>query len=147
VGAPVWRIGACLVGVAERLGGRDDRGPPVGHWTWVRGRGRHGVWLAALGWQVSAVDFSAAGIERGRCGAGHGAVQVDRVVADLRKRLPPAGGTFDPVLVACLHLVDDVLGRGGDWLAPGGALVAVGHARGNLTEGVGGPCDARLLYM
>jgi hypothetical protein len=50
------------------------------------------------------------------------------------------------VLVAYLHLGDDVLARARDWLAPGGALVVIGHAVRNLSEGVGGPQDARLLH-
>jgi SAM-dependent methyltransferase len=110
------------------------------------GEGRHSVWLAALGWQVTAVDFSATGIERGRSGAGDVGVEVDWVVADVRTWEPPEGVTFDLVLVAYLHLPDDVLARAREWLAPGGALVVVGHARRNLTDGVGGPSDPRLLH-
>ena len=110
------------------------------------GEGRHSVWLAALGWQVTAVDFSATGIERGRQGAEEVGVEVDWSVADVRTWQPPAGVTFDLVLVAYLHLDDDVLTRVRDWLAPGGALVVIGHALRNLTEGVGGPADPRLLH-
>lgn len=110
------------------------------------GEGRHAVWLAALGWQVTAVDFSAVGIERGRHGAQEVGVDVDWVVADVRTWEPPAGATFDLVLVAFLHLEDDVIARARGWLAPGGALVVLGHALRNLTEGVGGPQDARLLH-
>ena len=110
------------------------------------GEGRHAVWLAALGWQVTAVDFSAVGIERGRSGAQEVGVDVDWVVADVRTWEPPAGATFDLVLVAYLHLEDDVIARARGWLAPGGALVVLGHALRNLTEGVGGPQDARLLH-
>jgi SAM-dependent methyltransferase len=110
------------------------------------GEGRHSVWLAALGWEVTAVDFSTTGIERGRSGAEEVGVQVDWVVADARTWEPPAGVTFDLVLVAYLHLSQDVLARAGDWLAPGGALVVVGHALRNLTDAVGGPCEAGLLY-
>ena len=110
------------------------------------GEGSHSVWLAALGWQVTAVDFSATGIERGRLGAQDVGVEVDWVVADVRTWEPPAEVRFDLVLVAYLHRSDDVLGRVRDWLAPGGALVVIGHALRNLTEGVGGPSDPRLLH-
>ena len=110
------------------------------------GEGRHSVWLAALGWQVTAVDFSATGIERGRGGAADVGVEVDWVVADVRRWAPPAGVTFDLVLVAYLHLSDDVLLRVRDWLAPGGALVVIGHALRNLTDGVGGPRDPQVLH-
>jgi SAM-dependent methyltransferase len=122
--------------------------------TWFTGRaldlgageGRHAVWLAALGWQVTAVDFSGVGLERGRAGAHELGVEVDWVVADVRMWEPPEGVTFDLVLLAYLHLEDDVLSRARGWLAPGGALVVIGHALRNLTEGVGGPSDARLLH-
>jgi SAM-dependent methyltransferase len=110
------------------------------------GEGRHSVWLAALGWQVTAVDFSATGIERGRSGAEDVGVEIDWVVADVRTWEPAEGVTFDLILVAYLHLPDDVLARARDWLAPGGALVVVGHALRNLADGVGGPSDARLLH-
>jgi SAM-dependent methyltransferase len=110
------------------------------------GEGRHAVWLAALGWQVTAVDFSAVGIERGRSGAEETGVEVEWVVADVRTWEPPAGVTYDLVLVAYLHLPDDVLARVRNWLAPGGQLVVIGHAVRNLTEGVGGPSDPRLLH-
>ena len=110
------------------------------------GEGRHSVWLAALGWQVTAVDFSAAGIERGRDGAQDVGVEVDWVVADVRTWEPPEGATFDLILAAYLHLPDDVLARARDWLAPGGALVVIGHALRNLTDGVGGPSDPQVLH-
>jgi SAM-dependent methyltransferase len=124
-------IGAWFTGTALDLGA---------------GEGRHSVWLAALGWQVTAVDFSATGIERGRWGAEELGVQVDWVVADARTWEPPAGVAFDLVLVAYLHLSQDILTRAAQWLAPGGALVVIGHALRNLTEGVGGPSDPSLLY-
>jgi len=110
------------------------------------GEGRHAVWLASLGWQVTAVDFSAVGIERGRRGAQELGVGVDWVVADLGTWEPPPGVTFDLVLLAYLHLEGDVLARARNWVAPGGALVVIGHALRNLTQGVGGPQDARLLH-
>jgi SAM-dependent methyltransferase len=110
------------------------------------GEGRHSVWLASLGWEVTAVDFSATGIERGRSGAQDVGVEVDWVVADVRTWEPPEGVTFDLILAAYLHLPEDVLARARDWLAPGGALVVVGHALRNLTDGVGGPSDPQLLH-
>ncbi len=48
--------------------------------------------------------------------------------------------------MAYLHIPEDVFSRLGRWLAPGGALVVVGHALRNLTEGVGGPQDPALLH-
>jgi SAM-dependent methyltransferase len=106
------------------------------------GEGRHAVWLARRGWRVTAVDFSATGIARGREAAPD--AEVAWVVDDVRTWVPTT--TYDLVLVAYLHLADDVLKRFADWIAPGGRLVVVGHALRNLTDGVGGPQDPRLLH-
>jgi len=73
-----------------------------------------------LGWQVRAVDFSPAGVERGRRRAQAAGVEVDLVLADLQRWEPTAGAIFDLVVVAYLQLGDNVLARARSWLAPGG---------------------------
>jgi SAM-dependent methyltransferase len=110
------------------------------------GEGRHALWLAERGWRVTAVDFSSVGIERGRVLARERGLDVDWVVADATTWTPEEGRAHDLVLVAYLHLPEDVLSRAARWLAPGGALVVVGHALRNLTEGVGGPQDPAILH-
>ena len=110
------------------------------------GQGPHSVWLAALGWEVTAVDSSATGIERGRGGAEDVGVQVDWVVADVRTWQPPAGVLFDLVLVAYAPCGQDVLARARDWLAPGGSLVVIGHGSGILTGKVGDPSESHPPY-
>jgi len=110
------------------------------------GEGRHAIWLASLGWRVTAVDFSAVGLGKGEAEATRRGLAVDWAVADARSWQPSPGVLYDLVLVAYLHLPEDVLGRCRRWLAPGGALVVVGHALRNLTEGVGGPQDPALLH-
>jgi SAM-dependent methyltransferase len=124
----------------------------VGSWTPGRaldlgaGEGRHALWLASRGWRVTAVDFSAVGLAKGEAEATRLGLSVDWTVADVRSWHPPARAAFDLVLAAYLHLAEDVLGRAAGWLAPGGALVVVGHALRNLTEGVGGPSNPELLH-
>ena len=108
------------------------------------GEGRHAVWLARRGWSVTAVDFSAVGIDRGRSEST--GLAIDWVVADVREWHPPDEATYDLVLSVYLHLPADVFNRARGWLAPGGTLVVLGHALRNLTEGVGGPQDPRLLH-
>ncbi len=110
------------------------------------GEGRHALWLASLGWDVTAVDFSAVGIGRGRARSAARALSVDWVVADATEWAPADGTAYGLVLVAYLHLPEDVLSRAAGWVGPGGALVVVGHALRNLTEGVGGPSDPSLLH-
>lgn len=105
------------------------------------GTGRHARYLEALGWQVTAVDFSAVGIAQGREADPAGAVEW--VVADVGSWEP--AGPVDLVLAAYVQLGADRLRRVAGWLAPGGRLVVVGHALRNLTDGVHGPKDPAHL--
>ena len=113
------------------------------------GEGRNAVWLAGRGWQVTAVDFSAAGLDKGRRLAGARGLAIDWVHADLRD-YQPGEGSFQLVLIAYLQLreaeLDGVLRRAAAALAPAGVLLVVGHDVTNLTEGVGGPADPAVLY-
>jgi ubiquinone/menaquinone biosynthesis C-methylase UbiE len=113
------------------------------------GEGRNAVWLAARGWQVTAVDFSAVGLDKGRRLAEARAVTVDWVHADVRDFSPEAAA-FQLVLVAYLQLgaaeLDGVLRQAQQALAPGGVLLVVGHDVTNLTDGTGGPQDPAVLY-
>ena len=112
------------------------------------GEGRHSIWLAERGWQVTAVDFAEVGLERGRREAAERTVgdRISWVPADVTTWAPPAGRLLDLVLVAYLHLPEDVFREAASWVAPGGHLVVVGHALRNLTDGVGGPQDPALLH-
>jgi SAM-dependent methyltransferase len=113
------------------------------------GEGRNAVWLAARGWQVTAVDFSEIGLDKGRRLAAARGVVIDWVHADLREYRAEAGA-FQLVLVAYLQLradeLDGVLRGAATALAPGGVLLVVGHDVTNLTEGTGGPQDPAVLY-
>jgi SAM-dependent methyltransferase len=109
------------------------------------GEGRNAIWLARRGWSVTAVDFSAVAIERGRLLAT--GLAVDWQVGNaLTAPLPPA----DLVLMAYLQLPSDerrtVVRRGFEALSPGGTLFVVAHDSTNLLEGAGGPQDPAVLY-
>ncbi|MGY1706168.1 class I SAM-dependent methyltransferase [Geodermatophilus sp. SYSU D00697] len=110
------------------------------------GEGRHALWLAGRGWRVTAVDFSAAGLARGR--ARPGAERVTWVTADVLT-WAPAGDALDLVLVAYLHLPERdttaLLRRAVGWLRPGGRLLVLGHDVDNVAHGVGGPQDPAIL--
>ncbi|NLW98170.1 MAG: class I SAM-dependent methyltransferase [Actinomycetales bacterium] len=112
------------------------------------GEGRHALWLAERGWRVTAVDFAEVGLARGRREAEERGLgdRIDWVVADVTRWSPPEGEAFDLVLIAYLHLPEDVFTAATAWVAPGGHLVVVGHALRNLTEGSGGPQDPALLH-
>ena len=104
------------------------------------GEGRHAVWLASRGWRVTALDFSAVGVERGREHAQREGVSVDFVVGDVAD-WEPVSGAFD-VLVSYLHLEEEAMERVRGWVAPGGPLVVVGHAAG----GAAGPRNPRFRH-
>jgi SAM-dependent methyltransferase len=121
--------------------------PPGDAVDLAAGEGRHALWLAGLGWRVTAVDFSALGLDRGR--AQPGADRVTWVTADVTTwTTEPA--SLDLVLVAYLHLPEaettTVLTRAVGWLRPGGRLLVLGHDVENITAGVGGPQEPAILH-
>lgn len=108
------------------------------------GTGRHSLALARLGWSVTSVDFSRTGLSALRSAADDLGLDVTTVLADARTWAADDDG-YDLVLASFVH-VPGVIGRAASWLRPGGRVVVVGHAVRNLTDGVGGPSDARLLH-
>jgi SAM-dependent methyltransferase len=112
------------------------------------GEGRNAIWLGGRGWDVTAVDFSSAGVDIGRRRAEAAGIDVTWVVADGTRWAPSA--PVDLVLLAYLQLPGAVLvpllARAATWLRPGGRLLVVGHDRDNLHRGVGGPQDPAVLH-
>jgi SAM-dependent methyltransferase len=113
------------------------------------GEGRNALWLAARGWQVTVVDFSAVALDRGRARAERDGLTVEWLQADVLRWAPPERG-FDLVAILYLHLreaeLQPVLRRAADAVAPAGTLLVVAHDATNLTDGHGGPQDPELLY-
>ncbi|MFI8082399.1 class I SAM-dependent methyltransferase [Kitasatospora sp. NPDC086009] len=117
------------------------------------GEGRNSIWLARQGWRVTGLDFSAVALERAeRLTADLPDEVADRLTwrhDDARGFPLPAEG-YDLVLVAYLQLPAadrrTALRRAAAALAPGATLLVVGHDSSNLTEGVGGPQDPRVLF-
>jgi SAM-dependent methyltransferase len=111
------------------------------------GEGRNALWLASLGWRVTAVDFSAVGLETGRERAATLGLDVEWVHADATTWLAPE--PVELVVIAYLQLplepMTRAIGNAVRSLAPGGSLVLIGHDRENLEHGVGGPQDPELL--
>jgi SAM-dependent methyltransferase len=108
------------------------------------GDGRTATALAQRGWDVTAVDFSAVGLERARTRPGADHVRWE--LGDVHTWQP--GAPFDLVVVAYLHLHDNeaVLRRISDCVAPGGTFLVVGHDRANPAHGGHGPADPTVLY-
>lgn len=114
------------------------------------GEGRNAVWLAARGWRVYGVDFSAVGLEKAaeleRRFLGGG--QVTWVEADVTGYAAPEPA--DLALLCYLQLEAPArraaVRAAATALAPGGTLLVVGHDSRNLADGTGGPPDPRVLY-
>ncbi len=97
------------------------------------GEGADAIWLAQRGWRVTAMDFAATALRRAReHAASQGedvAARIDWVQADLRDWTPPAD-QFDLVSSHYVHLTgspDALFRRLASAVAPGGALLVVGH--------------------
>ena len=105
------------------------------------GHGAETLWLAAHGWQVTAVDFSASALAHGRSMAeAIGADVLDRIiwvegdVATWRAQ----SGHFDLVVCLYVHVAGSVEGmvrRLASAVAVGGTLLMVGHRPIDPTTG------------
>ncbi len=113
------------------------------------GEGRNAIWLARRGWQVTAVDFSQAGLDKGRQLAGDLAIEWVRGDAVTGAGLDQRQDQYDLVVIAYLQLPASerraAVRRAFELLADGGTFLLVAHDTTNLTEGVGGPQDATVL--
>jgi SAM-dependent methyltransferase len=140
----VWKADPNIFLVSETAGL-----PPGRALDLACGEGRNAVWLAEQGWNATGVDFSDAGLAKGRRLAADRGVEVDWVRADATTWEPPAEG-YDLVAVFYLQLPADRRRRAMEVavraIAPGGTLLVVAHDAANLTGGVGGPQDAAVLY-
>lgn len=113
------------------------------------GTGRNAVWLAAQGWNVTAVDASTVGLRKTAEAALAAGVEVEVLQADLYQWTPPAGA-FDLVVMANLHPEparrDEVFARASEALADGGRLFVIGHHADGLAKGAPGPPDPARRY-
>jgi SAM-dependent methyltransferase len=127
--------------------------PPGRALDLAAGEGRNALWLAEHGWEVTAVDFSLTGLDKGRrLQAGHERgrdLHVDWVHADVLTYDPGPVG-YDLALLAYLQLPAaerrTAVRVGFRALGVGGTLLVVAHDSSNLTEGTGGPQDPAVLY-
>ncbi|MCW2912777.1 MAG: SAM-dependent methyltransferase [Actinomycetia bacterium] len=103
------------------------------------GEGADVLWLAARGWQVTAVDFSTIALQRG-------GAHADALGADVAGRIrwvhadlttwAPTEGHFDLVSAQFMHLPtaprQALFARLATAVAPGGTLLIVGHHPSDL---------------
>ncbi len=112
------------------------------------GEGRNAVWLARQGWDVTAVDFSAVGLEKARRMAFEAQVQLATVVSDAETFEPTY--PVDLVLLSYLQVPDvlqtRVLRRIQHWVKPDGLVLVIAHDKSNVELGHGGPPDPGVCY-
>lgn len=114
------------------------------------GEGRNALWLAGLGWQVTAVDFSSAALDTGRrlesaIDASH---SINWTCADATTFTP--ANQVDLVVICYLQLTASARRaasrNAAASLAVNGTLFVVGHDSSNIAEGTGGPQDPGVLF-
>ena len=103
------------------------------------GEGAEAIWLAAAGWQVTAVDISSEALARARerAAGSHAPGRVDWVEADLAAWEPDR--RFDLATTHYAHPAMPQLAfyeRISDWVAPGGTLLIVGHLHASAPDRV-----------
>ncbi len=114
------------------------------------GEGRNALWLAARGWRVSALDFSAVALDKGRTLELRQAppTPVHWVHADATTYR--SAEHVDLALLCYLQLPpaewQAALSCAVGALSPGGTLLVIGHDSTNIAEGVGGPQDPVVLF-
>ncbi|GAA1320585.1 hypothetical protein GCM10009610_49040 [Pseudonocardia xinjiangensis] len=114
------------------------------------GHGSDTLWLAARGWQVTAVDFSATALAHARSTAEaigtDVAGRIDWVEGDLATWTPQSGH-YD--LVTCLYVhvagsVEEMVDRMAAGVAPGGTLLLVGHRPIDPATGAATPAAGQV---
>jgi tellurite methyltransferase len=91
------------------------------------GTGRNALWLAEHGWNVTAVDGSAAAIEILRNRACERTLTVDARVADLEKSEYQIEDSYWDLIAMCFYLQRNLFEPAKRGVAPGGLLLAIVH--------------------
>ncbi len=130
-----------LASVADRI--------PAGRVLSIgEGEGRNAVFLASLGYEVTAVDASAVGLRKVERLAWERGLPVTTVHADLADfAIEP--DAWDGIVSIFCHLPRalrlDVHRRVSQGLAPGGVFVVEAYTPRQLEFGTGGPKDPEML--
>jgi SAM-dependent methyltransferase len=145
---PDYRFGTepngFLVSVADRLPSGDAL-------CLAEGEGRNAVYLAGLGYDVTAVDASKVGLAKAERLAAERGVSIRTIVADLEDhRIEP--DAWDVIVLTFAHLEPGLRKRvhraSVRALRPGGALVLEAYTPAQVELGTGGPpTPERLMTL
>ena len=122
--------------------------PPGRVLSLAEGQGRNAVYLAGLGYQVTAVDSSAVGLRMARELAIERGVPLETIVADLAD-YDPGEACWEGIVSIFCHLPStlrrSVLAKMVRALAPCGVLLLEAYTPAQLQFDTGGPRDPDLL--
>ncbi len=136
-GLPMPREPAAVLVGLERFLPRSGRALDV-----AGGAGRHGIWLAKRGLDVTIADISAPGLARAREDAAGAGIVIQMLETDLDVDPFPAG-PWDLIVSVCF-LQRSLFAAYPAALAPGGTLVVVQPTRRNLERHDKPPADFLL---
>lgn len=113
------------------------------------GEGRNGVYAAAKGWIVDAVDFSAVARDKAVALAHDSGTQISYLVMDLAE-YEPHTNYYDAVGMIFLHLNSELrksfFAGAVNSLKPGGILIFEAYSKEQLGKNSGGPQNSEMLY-
>lgn len=114
----------------------------------AEGQGRNAVFLASLGHDVTAVDFSLEGLRKAEQLARERGVTITTVHADLAD-FEAQASAFSGIVSIFAHVPPSVRKHVHGWipraLRPGGVFLLEAYTPAQLAHGTGGPRDAALL--
>lgn len=114
------------------------------------GEGRNAVYAATLGWDVDAVDFSAAGKVKAEILAAEKGVKINYFVDDL-STYAPEQNFYNAAVFIFLHLEESlrsiVFEKAIDSLKPGGKIIFEAFEKEQIKNNSGGPKDEELLFL
>ena len=89
------------------------------------GPGRHAIWLAQRGWQVTAVDKSTVAIDMLRHRSAEKGVSIDSRIADLENHELVIASEFYDLIVVCNYLQRDLFPVIKKGVCVGGVVIAI----------------------
>ena len=114
----------------------------------AEGEGRNAVHLATLGYRVTAVDQSEAGLAKARRLAAARGVEIETVLADLGNFIIKPG-VWSGIVATFAHLPPairrQVHAQAADGLRPGGVVILEAYTPAQLAFDTGGPKSPELL--
>jgi SAM-dependent methyltransferase len=115
----------------------------------AEGQGRNAVYLASLGYQVTALDYSEVGLERAQALAKSQGLSIETLQANLAEYSFETD-TWDGIVSIFGHLPSALRSKVNaqlfSSLKPGGFLCVEGYHQDQLNFQTGGPAHPDLLY-